>query len=151
MKGKGRERDGNGLPEGLEELEELDENAIHQEVEQFNRDKDKIRGVLKSIGSAKGASMNRLVDGGFILALGVLFVARFVFNWVDNILSLELGLLLISVKILWLIKVQSNYNHFIFMIMHTIESHQTFIIEKLDRLEAGLGKGGDGTGTRGQE
>jgi len=114
---------------------ELDDPSMTEEIELFIKEKEKIRKVLDGIERVKRGPLNKIMDVGFILSLVFLAVARFIFNWIDNILSLELGLILISVKIVWLIKIQNNYNHFIFMIMHTIDTHQSQMQEKLNRIE----------------
>jgi hypothetical protein len=115
--------------------ENLNEKEVKEEVEQYKKEKEKIRKLLDSISSTKNGILNKVMDYGFILLLILLVFARFVFGIVDNILSLELGLLLLSIKIIWLIKIQNNYNHFIFMIMHTLDHHQMKILEELKEIE----------------
>jgi hypothetical protein len=115
--------------------ENLNEKEVKEEVEQYRKEKEKIRKLLDSISSTKNGILNKVMDYGFILLLILLVFARFVFGIVDNILSLELGLLLLSIKIIWLIKIQNNYNHFIFMIMHTLDHHQLKILEELKEIE----------------
>ena len=114
---------------------EIDDPSMDEEIETFIKEKEKIRKVMDGIEKIKRGRLSKIMDVGFIALLVFLGIARFVFNWVDNILSLELGLILISVKIVWLIKMQNNYNHFIFMIMHTIDQHQNEIEKKLERIE----------------
>jgi hypothetical protein len=115
--------------------ENLNEKEVKEEVEQYKKEKEKIRKILDSISSTKNGILNKVMDYGFILLLILLVFVRFVFGIIDNILSLELGLLLLSIKIIWLIKIQSNYNHFIFMIMHTLDHHQMKILEELKEIE----------------
>jgi hypothetical protein len=115
--------------------ENLNEKEVKEEVEQYKKEKEKIRKLLDSISSTKNGILNKVMDYGFILLLILLVFARFVFGIIDNILSLELGLLLLSIKIIWLIKIQNNYNHFIFMIMHTLDHHQLKILEELKEIE----------------
>jgi hypothetical protein len=115
--------------------ENLNEKEVKEEVEQYKKEKEKIRKLLDSISSTKNGILNKVMDYGFILLLILLVFARFVFGIVDNILSLELGLLLLSIKIIWLIKIQNNYNHFIFMIMHSLDHHQLKILEELKEIE----------------
>jgi hypothetical protein len=115
--------------------ENLNEKEVKEEVEQYKKEKEKIRKLLDSISNTNNGILNKVMDYGFILLLILLVFARFVFGIVDNILSLELGLLLLSIKIIWLIKIQNNYNHFIFMIMHTLDHHQMKILEELKEIE----------------
>ena len=114
---------------------EIDDPAITEEIEYFIKERQKIRKVLDGIDKTKQGPLSKVMDIGFIVGLVILAMARFAFNWIDNILSLELGLILLSIKIVWLIKVQNTYNHFIFMIMHTLDHHQNEMAEKLERIE----------------
>ena len=110
------------------------ESDIKIEIEKYFMEKNRIGKVVKCIEKIQGGKVSKILDSVFILSIISLFVLRFIFNVIDNILSLELGLLLISIKIIWLIKIQNKYNHFIFMIMYTIEQHQILLSEKIDQL-----------------
>ncbi len=116
-----------------------DDPGLAEEIEQFSKERQKIDTFLKAVNKTKLGPFGRLADIGFILALVLLVAARFVFNWVDNILSLELGVLLVSLKIIWLMKIQNNYNHFMFMLMHASESRQNLMLQRLDELATKLG------------
>jgi len=115
-----------------------DDLVLAEEIEQFSKDREKIDLFLKAVNRTKLGPMGRIVDVAFIVALFTLFFARFVFNWINDVLSLEFGVLLVSLKIIWLMKIQSNYNHFMFMLMHASEFKQNLTLQRLDEIESKL-------------
>lgn len=126
----GKDRHGEKVP-----VAGKDDQSVTRQMDGSGKERERIREVMDGVDRTKQGPLNRIMDMGFIIALAILAAARFVFDWVDNILSLELGLLLLSVKIIWLIKVQNTYNHYIFMIMHRLDRHQNEMTDKLDRIE----------------
>jgi hypothetical protein len=110
----------------------VDKNeAIDIEIDQLKKNTDKVSRVLNNILRLKQSNVNRIANILFIILLVFLFIARFVFYWIDNMLSLELGVILISIKIIWLIRIQSEYNHYIFVIMDSINKKQKDILDQI--------------------
>ncbi len=122
----------------------LPDEEIIREVQAFNRERERIRAVLESIGTKKGRNMDRVANFLFIAGLAILVYERFVARQIEDILSLEIGLLLVSIKIIWMIRMQERYNHFLFWIVHSIEFRQTELIERVDELRERLGRPGAG-------
>ena len=122
----------------------LPDEEIIREVQAFNRERERIRAVLESIGTRKGRSLDRVANYLFIAGLAILVYERFVARQIEDILSLEIGLLLVSIKIIWMIRMQERYNHFLFWIVHSIEFRQTELIERVDELRERLGRPGAG-------
>jgi hypothetical protein len=56
---------------------------------------------------------------------------------IPTLLSLELGVLLVSLKIVWMIHKQSRVEHFQFWILHSIEFRLNELSRKLDQHQAG--------------
>jgi hypothetical protein len=50
-----------------------------------------------------------------------MFVLEITTHWLPEFISLEISVLLVSIKIVWMIHSQHKYNHFIFWILSTIE------------------------------
>lgn len=130
MKPKPTKESANGIDEHDKELA--------SEIEEFSKERQKIRKFLDAVNKTKQGPFDKLIDVGFVLALILLVLARFAFGWIDNILSLEFGVLLVSMKIIWLMRTQNNYNHFIFWILHTIEYRENLILKRLDDIEKKL-------------
>lgn len=117
-----------------------DDEAIDTEIEELKKSTDKVNKVLDRILRLKQGNINRLINIGFVVSLIALFFARFILHWIDNMLSLELGVILISIKIIWLIRIQSEYNHYIFIIMDSINKRQKEILEGIDAIKGAKGR-----------
>ena len=50
-------------------------------------------------------------------------------------ISIEIGILLVSIKIVWMIHSQGKYNHFVFWILNSIEYRINDISKKLCAIE----------------
>jgi hypothetical protein len=124
--------------DGHEKLQLMEED-LAADVDDFMKDSKRIRRVLEEIGQTKAGPLGTWINILFSLAVIVLIAARFVFGWLDNILSLELGVLLVSVKIIWMMRMQERYNHFLFWMLHSMEFRLNLILKKVE------GDGKDGS------
>lgn len=115
-----------------------EDEDLASNVGEFMKDSKRIRRVLEQIGRTKAGPLAAWINALFIAAVLGLVLGRFVFGWLDNILSLEIGVLLVSVKIIWMMRMQERYNHFLFWMLHSMEFRQNLILKKLD--ESGEGK-----------
>lgn len=104
---------------------------VDDEVEKFNRDRQRIRLALEHLGGKRNGFADRVANVVFEVGVLFLFILRFVFKSIGDMLSLELGLLLVSVKILWMMRSQERYQHFLFWMLHSIEFRQNEILERL--------------------
>jgi hypothetical protein len=116
------------------------EDDLIGEIEDFNRESRKIRAALEKVGQGAGGALDTVVNVLFVASLATLAVSRFIFGWLDNMISLELGLLFVSIKIIWMIRTQQRYNHFVFWILHSIEYRQNLILRRMDGTEEGTGE-----------
>lgn len=121
-----------------------DTHNLEEEVEQFRQDKEKIRELVGRIGGVASARRDRIVNSTFIGAIAALFVLdalRHTFGWsipLSPIFSIELGVLLVSVKIIWMIHKQTRVEHFQFWILNSIEFRLNDIARQVRELEERL-------------
>ncbi len=121
----------------IDDLEDdLDDAKLAHELRQFKRERDKIKKVLKAINENKRTPLEKYIDAIFVALLVLLFSARVLTHWIGDFVSLEIGTLLVSIKIIFLMRRQDNYNHFMFMIVHTIDYRQNVILKRLNEIEA---------------
>ena len=118
-----------------------DTAALQEELEQFRKEKENIRAVVGQIGGVNSNRRDRVVNVVFLSAIAFLFVAD-VFRHTLNmemplppLFSIELGVLLVSVKIIWMIHKQARVEHFQFWILNSIEFRLNEIIKSVRRLE----------------
>lgn len=100
---------------------------LTEELKQFQAEKEKIRMIVGQVGGRVTEKNEYILNIVFILMLGLLFtgdIARHFFHikiLVDTLFSIEIGLLLVSMKIIWMIHKQTKVEHFQFWILNSIE------------------------------
>lgn len=120
---------------------ELETAALQEELNQYKQDKEKIRGMLGQIGGKNTAKVDQIVNTVFIGMLAVLFILDMLrhFHLVElpfeTIVSLEIGILLVSIKIIWLIEKQIKVNHFQFWMLNSIEFRLNNVNNKILGIE----------------
>ncbi len=109
-------------------MTEHDTESLKQELEQFKAEKEKIRAIVGSIGGAAVARRDLIINVLFItviLALVATDVVRHTLSVeigsLPPMLSLEIGVLMVSLKIIWMIHKQAKVEHFQFWILNSIE------------------------------
>jgi len=115
----------------------LDE-ALQEDLKHYQSEQKEWR---KMIARSKIQQNNRLYDilnSALFVLIVVLFVAQLLFHPMSDMLSLEIALFLVSVKLIMMIHSAVRFNHFQFWILHSIETRVEGLNERLDRIEKGL-------------
>lgn len=122
-------------------MTETDMTSLEEELQHFCEEKEKIRKIIGEIGgtkSAKREKMMTLVFGIAVLFLFVLDILRH-FLWesipMPPLFSLAIGILLVSIKIMWMMHKQARLEHFQFWILNSIEFRLNDISKKVQQLE----------------
>ena len=110
------------------------EEALSQEVDSFQDEKERIRSIIGAIGGTRKKLYTHIINIGFLISLMVLFCLEFFTDLLDKLLAVEIGVLLISVKILWMMYEQSRVEHFMFWILSSIEFQVSSIEKKIDAM-----------------
>ena len=121
----------------------MDETEIlRQELENYKQEKDRIRKILGQIGGNTSKRKDQLINIGFLLIVLVLFSFEVFRNVVSihlpelpPVISLELALLLVSLKIVWMIHQKTKVDHFQFWVLNSIEFQVNAISKRLGKLE----------------
>ena len=116
---------------------------LREELSHYSSEKERIRSVIGQIGgTARKRGLDRTVSIVFLVAVVVLFalaLIRDVFNLtvipIPDMLSLELALLLVSLKIVWMIRSQTKVDHFQFWMLTSIEFQINRISQRIQRIE----------------
>jgi len=105
-----------------------EKEQLLRELEEFKAEKEKIRKLVGQIGGVKFADRDKRINLIFLVFVGLIFtldILRHVFNIaitaLPPILSLEVALMLVSIKIVWMIHKQTRVEHFQFHILNSIE------------------------------
>jgi hypothetical protein len=118
-----------------------DTAALQEELEQFREEKEKIRALVGQIGGIASSRRDRVLNVAFLAAITFLLLADIFRHLLDvdmplpPLFSIELGVLLVSVKIIWMIHKQARVEHFQFWILNSIEFRLNEITKSVRRLE----------------
>ncbi len=121
----------------VEDLQEK-ERALREEIAEYNKERDRIKYVIGNIGGKRYSKVDTIVNVVFVLIIIVLFILEVAIHFIPTFLSLEIGVLLISAKIIWMIHSQQKTNHFQFWILNSIEFRMNEIIKRVKAIEKGL-------------
>jgi len=108
-------------------MEELDPIKLKAELDQFKKEKEKIRKLMGQIGGKNAEKKDRQVNLFFIIAISTLAfndLLHQVFGmptFIPTFFSLEIAVLLVSVKIIWMMHKATKVEHFQFWILNSIE------------------------------
>ena len=121
-----------------------DTKALTEELEHFRQEKEKVRKLVGQIGGKATAKRDRAINVVFVIAIVTLFsldFSRHLFGLdipLAPLFSIELGLLLVSVKIIWMIHREMKVEHFQFWILNSIEFRLNDISKRMRQIEEHL-------------
>lgn len=121
-----------------------DTEALTEELEHFRQEKEKVRKLVGQIGGKATAKRDRAINVVFVIAIVTLFsldFSRHLFGLsipLAPLFSIELGLLLVSVKIIWMINREMKVEHFQFWILNSIEFRLNDISKRMRQIEEQL-------------
>ena len=119
-----------------------DLESLRTELEHYKAEKEKIRDVIGQIGGRSSKKRDVFINVFFMAAVGVCFLfdlLRHFLAWyipfLPPSLVLEIAVLLVSVKIIWMIHRQARIDHFQFWILNSIEFQMNIISRRLGGME----------------
>ena len=118
---------------------------LADELRQFQEEKEKIRKIIGQIGGKSSAKRQTVVTAIFVGAMLVLFVLDVSRHFLKipvplpPLFSIEIGILLVSIKIIMMIQKQTRVEHFEFWILNSIEFRVDQISKRLRAIEDHLG------------
>jgi hypothetical protein len=122
-----------------------DMEALTAELEHYKTEKEKIRDIVGKIGGQAHPRRAKLINVGFLILVTSAFafeVLRFILNWhvgyLPSVLVVEVAVLLVSLKIIWMIHTQTKVDHFQFWILHSIEFQMNMLSRRINELSAAL-------------
>jgi hypothetical protein len=101
-------------------IDESKEDLL-REIEEFEREREQLKEVLGRIGGRTFSKRDNWINIVFLLIILILFVLELTTHFLPRLISLELGVLLVSIKIVFMIHSQQKVNHFEFWILNSIE------------------------------
>lgn len=106
-----------------------------RELEEFEREREQLKDVLGRIGGRNFSKRDTWINIIFLVIILTLFILELTTHFMPVRISLELGILLVSVKIVFMIHTQQKVNHFQFWILNSIEYRMNQMSKKITTLE----------------
>jgi hypothetical protein len=128
--------------EELQDLKTRREDLL-REIEEYNREREQIKATLGNIGGEKYQKTDKIMNIIFLSLIVVLFVIELSTELIPTFVSLEISVLLVSIKIVWMIHSQHKFNHFQFWVLNSIEFRMTQMDNRIRKVEKGVRKLGD--------
>lgn len=117
------------------------DTILKDELKQFKAEKEKIRQLVGQIGGKQSELQDKIINTVFILVLVALFSADILRHFFHihlpfpTLFSLEVGILLVSIKIIWMLHRQTKVEHFQFWILQSIEFRLNDLSKKIKKIE----------------
>jgi len=112
-----------------EEIEDL-----KQELENFQQEKDRIRGIVGKIGGVPTFN-TRMFNNVFLAVIIVSLMVSLFFPKIQ-LLMIELATVFLSIKILYMMNCQNRVNHFQLWMLSSLEWRINEVMKQLRKVQA---------------
>ncbi len=117
-------------------------DSMQSEINQYQDEKESVRKVLGQIGGTGTAAKEKAVNIAFATLVALFFsfdvmrhALHISIDFIPELFSVEIALLLVSMKIIWMIHRQQKVEHFQFWILNTIEFQMNNSAVRIRRIE----------------
>jgi len=124
---------------------EAEFSSLKEELRSYREEKEKIRNIIGQIGGEEDRRRDRWINVIFITLLVALLSFDILGHFMQHLqilppmISLEIAVLLVSLKIIWMIHKQAKVEHFQFWILNSIEFRLNEVVKRLRDMD-GNGK-----------
>ena len=115
---------------------DMSREELEAKLHEFKHEKERVRKIVGQIGGKQSNTLDRILNIVFLAIVIAVFFLGTILHIMDYNISLEIGVLLVSLKIAWMIRKQEKVNHFQFWILTSLEFRQNEISKKTKNLEA---------------
>ncbi len=104
------------------------------EIREFLKEKERIRKVVGKIGGkpTKGEKTANILFMLFVLGA---FVVAIIYEGFPRLISIEVGILLVSLKIAYFLNNEAKVNHFEFWVLSSLEWRMNNLVRRVDNIE----------------
>jgi len=113
----------------------LSREEIIAELKEFEREREQVKEILGRIGGQSFSKKDIWINIIFLVVILGLFILELTTEFLPRLFSLELGVLMVSIKIVFMIHSQQKVNHFQFWILNSIEFRMNDMSKKLQNIE----------------
>ena len=120
-----------------DEIEDLQErrDQILSEIDEYNKERDRIRTMLGSVGGRSYSRKDLIMNVVFLVVIIMFFTLEITTHFLPPYISIEVSVLPVSIKIVWMIHSQHRFNHFQFWVLNSIEFRVNEIQRRLAAIE----------------
>jgi len=116
------------------------EAELRRELEEFHREKNRVRDVIGKIGGKVNSRIDTGINVAFMLIIAAFFVLEVTTELLPVLISLEIGVLLVSIKIVWMIHNHNKFYHFQFWVLNSIEFRINDLVKRVRNIEDSVKK-----------
>ena len=99
----------------------LRKEELKRDIQEFNEEKERIKQIIGKIGGTSFSRKDTIINFVFLFIILTFFILELSTKFLPAYISLEISVLLVSIKIVWMIHSQGRYNRFVFWILNTLE------------------------------
>lgn len=122
-------------------MEDLDPIQLKAELDNFKKEKEKIRQLMGQVGGKEQAARDKWINRVFMVSIALLGINDLLHQiWkvhvpINTEFSLVIAILLVSIKIIWMMHKSTKVEHFQFWILNSIEFRLNDVAKQLRNLE----------------
>lgn len=117
-----------------QEFEAKKEN-IEQDLAEYEAERERVKRFLEQVNGKRESVVNKIINTVLIVGLIALTFVEFIFKLLPAILALEIGVLLVSLKIIWMMYMQERAFHFQFWVLNSLEYRVNEIAKRVRSME----------------
>ncbi len=111
------------------------ERELVRELEEYKREKERVKRLLGTMGGHVTGKREIFINILFLLVVLAFVALEIATHFLPPFVSLEVGLLFLSVKIVWMMYNARRVNHFQFWILNSIEYRVNQLDRKLNEID----------------
>ncbi len=129
------------LDENLSEEELRDRKVkLENELEEFRSEQKKIKELMGNLGGKQYSKIDLIINMILSFVVVAIFLLEIFTDTLPVFISLEVGVLLVSLKIAWMIHSQYRFNHFQFWMLNSLEFRMNELFKKVSKIEKSVKK-----------
>ncbi len=119
-----------------------DEKNLQKEINQYQQEKEAVRKIIGQIGGTGSKNKETAINITFAILVILFFsfdvmrhALHMQIDFIPELFSVEIALLLVSMKIIWMIHRQQKVEHYQFWILNTIEYQMNSTATRVRKIE----------------
>lgn len=119
--------------------------ALRNELEHYKAERERIRDIVGQIGGKSTRQRDFIINMVFLVLVLGAFLFDLIRSWagwkipfLPQHILLEIAVLLVSLKIIWMIHMQAKVSHFQFWILSSIEFQINMLMRRIADIESRL-------------